>query len=795
MKGSFFMKKIAVIMMSVYVLLLSNVNAEVMIHKKDATVWGQEQLIKGKLVDMFVDQGVLYVNGTVFPFQIQARDSSFAVPIDICEGENLIYVEVDSSDITIASEMLLLKLGYKLRPEVFAYARVTGNDVQLQSQVIDNPGDHMLAYSWQVDHGNPSELELTAPNETATQIVVPPDAVNGEYYFDLIVVASDGDSTKARTFITVDASGMHPFDIRTDHAEWIDRAVLYEITPCDFVDHGKLNDITDKIPELADFGVSAIWLQPIFGTPDFDGMGYGITDYFSVRDDVGSESDLHRLVKTAHEHDLKVLLDIVPNHTFIHHPYAVDLREHGTSSHYYDYYQHDAEFDPAVPYSQYYNMDDDGFVNYFWDQLPNLNYDNPEVRRWMTEICRYWIEEFDIDGYRFDAVWGVTARRPDYTKELRLALKRIKPEILMLAEDKASWPSVFDERFDVGFDWTASEDWVSQWSWQVSYNDYWQDNNATIFNTWQQGRSHRLRMALTNDGNGYHPRAKILRFMGNNDIPHFIRHHGPERTKMTAALMFALNGVPLIFNGQEIGYSGPHPYFGHPIFKRGRSIESLDSEGLFPFYKKLIQLRKSYPALTDDNFKELPVEPNYYVYAFHRWSDSQDIVTVINMGDREVAVSLTLPVNELALDSLTMYYLTDLISGDVLSGLPEELCTVNFSIESYSTRIYLLADTLTKVAVELIAMQNISKSFDLLQNYPNPFNPSTTIAYEVPEELRVTLTVYNVLGEQVAVLVDETKSAGNYRINFTADNLPSGLYLYNLKIGSKSITRKMVLSK
>jgi len=109
--------------------------------------------------------------------------------------------------------------------------------------------------------------------------------------------------------------------------------------------------------------------------------------------------------------------------------------------------------------------------------------------------------------------------------------------------------------------------------------------------------------------------------------------------------------------------------------------------------------------------------------------------------------------------------------------------------------LYLMADTLTKVAVEPIAMQNISKSFDLLQNYPNPFNPSTTIAYEVPEELRVTLTVYNVLGEQVAVLVDETKSAGNYRINFTADNLPSGLYLYNLKIGSKSITRKMVLSK
>ncbi|UCE06022.1 MAG: hypothetical protein JSW07_20940, partial [bacterium] len=355
--------------------------------------------------------------------------------------------------------------------------------------------------------------------------------------------------------------------------------------------------------------------------------------------------------------------------------------------------------------------------------MPNLNYDNPEVQRWMTEICKYWIEVFDIDGYRFDAVWGVTARNPEYTQQLRLALKRIKPEILMLAEDKASWHNVFDERFDVAFDWASSEGWVSQWSWQVLYHDYWQDQNVTIFNSWQQGRNQRMRDALTNNEEGYHQSAKILRFMENNDTQRFIRHHGLERTKMVAALELSLPGVPLIYNGQEIGFDGLHPYYGQPIFKRGQSIQSLDTKGLFSYYQHLIKLKKSLPALHNDNFEELQISPSYYVFAIRRWHGDQNIFTVLNIGDQNETADLSIPINRLELDSMKTYYLTELLTGEIISGTAQDLQIINLDLNKYTAKIYILADTVTVTDVEEIVQSNKIRTFALMQNYPNPFNP------------------------------------------------------------------------
>jgi glycosidase len=320
------------------------------------------------------------------------------------------------------------------------------------------------------------------------------------------------------------------------------------------------------------------------------GHGYGITNYFKIRSELGTGADLNKLIQTAHHYGIKVMLDMVPNHSYIDHPYARNSVEYGTDSHYYDFYQRDVSFNPSVPYSEFYHPHPEGFVYYFWEDLPNLNYDNAEVQRWMIEICKYWIEQFDIDGYRFDAVWGVNARKPDFTRQLRLALKRIKPEILMLAEDKATSSMVFEEQFDVAFDWARDPYWVSKWSWQTEYNDWWEDKNYTIFNSaWHADN---LKYAINNYGLGYSPNAKILRFMENNDLHRFIRHHGLERTKMIAALMFALHGIPLIYNGQEIGFSQAHPYSTKYIFERHLPIKDQDPYGLFQYYQRLIQLRK-----------------------------------------------------------------------------------------------------------------------------------------------------------------------------------------------------------
>lgn len=150
-----------------------------------------------------------------------------------------------------------------------------------------------------------------------TSVTLPEDAPAGEYYFDLIGTTTDGDEVRARTFVTVGSEGLRPFDIETDHAAWIGRAVIYEIAPWYFARYWprqRFRMITEKIPEIASLGVTAVWLQPITATHG-GGQAYDVTDYFAdyfvVWSDLGTEEDLHDLVETAHAHG-KVAEAIIP---------------------------------------------------------------------------------------------------------------------------------------------------------------------------------------------------------------------------------------------------------------------------------------------------------------------------------------------------------------------------------------------------------------------------------------------------------------------------------------------------
>ena len=107
-----------------------------------------------------------------------------------------------------------------------------------------------------------------------------------------------------------------------------------------------------------------------------------------------------------------MLLDFVPNHTSDQHPWFVDAQANGPASVYWDYYDRDADGQPT---------------HYFdWTNLPNLNYSNPEVERFMLEAFSYWVREFGVDGFRTDACWGVKERKPDFWPKWRRELKRIK---------------------------------------------------------------------------------------------------------------------------------------------------------------------------------------------------------------------------------------------------------------------------------------------------------------------------------------------------------------------------------
>ncbi len=595
--------------------------------QRNAVVWLNRQTLTGQLDGFFTDQLLVRQNKRSFKITVR-KDSTFSFAVTLQQGENRFRIATVNTAPKMFSDALVLILGFNPEPVVKPYGLLKKSRLTLHLTTLQNPWKGPLHYLWSDDGRNPARCVITNKTDSVAGVALP--LKNGVYYFNLRVSTPE-DTAHFSTFVVRSDSGVRVFDMDSGHAPWIDTAIIYQITPSAFVRNGSYDDIAAKLDELKSLGINAIWLQPVYKTFR-GGQGYDVTDYFSLREDFGTSQQLKRLIEKARALNLKVLFDFVPNHTSIKHPYAQDYIRHGTRSHYYDFYQH--EISDGAPYSSFYNKDSLGFVNYFWADLVNLNYSNEEVQRWMIEACKYWIKKFDIDGYRFDAVWGVNARAPLFAKRLRTELKSIKPELLFLAEDKGADANVYKAGFDVAYDWTADTAWVSHWPWQYEYDA---KKNLTVFNHPDvTKRAALLQKALFGNGDPALPR---LRFMENNDLPRFIKSHNLEATKLAAALLFALPGIPMLYNGQEIGYTA-HPYSKHSVFKKDTSIQDLDSNDLFPFYQQLIGLRKKYAALQSSAIAHLPVFPQDKLVAFRRWKDNQAFVIVMNIDSASANATL-----------------------------------------------------------------------------------------------------------------------------------------------------------
>jgi glycosidase len=127
--------------------------------------------------------------------------------------------------------------------------------------------------------------------------------------------------------------------------------------------------------------------------------------------------------------------------------------------------------------------------------------------------------------------------------------------------------------------------------------------------------------------------------MENNDLPRFVATHSLQQTRMAAAFLFALPGIPLIYNGQEAGVK-THPYSGRPIFKDEYTIRQQDSSGLFDHYKKLIASRLKYPALTGANINEVKLDPSHAAIAFHRWEGKEHMIIILNADSIATEVAI-----------------------------------------------------------------------------------------------------------------------------------------------------------
>ncbi|HSK66742.1 MAG TPA: alpha-amylase family glycosyl hydrolase, partial [Anaerolineales bacterium] len=467
-------------------------------------------------------------------------------------------------------------------------------------------------YIWSARPNNPATNPEFTGEVAGTSVEFEPPTLEGEYYFSLRVIDEAGREDTSTTYFVVENGQPRIPDYDHENPTWVEEAIVYGVIPRLFGTPGA-QAIQDRLDLLADLGINAMWLAPINETNDY---GYSVIDYFELRDNFGSKDDFHAMVQAAHERGIRVLMDFVPNHTSNEHPYFKDTVEKGQDSPYWDFYDRDENGD----YTYYFD----------WTHLPNLNYENPEVRRMMLEAFSYWVRDFDVDGFRVDACWGVQQRRPDFWPEWRRELKRIKPDLLLLAEASARDPYNFDNGFDAAYDWTEN---LGNWAWARFWGE-----QAEEVDTAQMIES--LKYMLMGGPDEYHPDALIFRFLNNNDTgTRFIQTHGEPLTRVATALLLTLPGIPCIYTADDAG-QWFRPYFDvTPISFRERY------RGLRDYHKKLIALRKEIPSLHSRLWQLIEAEPANQVLGYVRFLDGNEepVLVLLNFSEEPAAVTLTLP--------------------------------------------------------------------------------------------------------------------------------------------------------
>src|SRR5438105_6226575 len=372
--------------------------------------------------------------------------------------------------------------------------------------------------------------------------------------------------------------------------EWVRDGVIYEIYERNFSPAGNFDGVTAQLDRLKDLGVTILWLMPVHPIGQEKKKGsigspYAVRDYYAINPDYGTKDDLKRLITEAHRRGMRVIIDIVANHT----AWDSVLMQHP------DWYKHDASGKITYPYD--------------WFDIAALDYHNAELRRYMTDMLKFWIREFDLDGFRCDVAGEVPT---DFWENARSELDKIKPDIFMLAE--AHKPELQLKAFELDYSWPLHS----------ALSDILQG----------RGRASDLRAAWESEAKDWPRGALHLRFSDNHDERRAIARFGERGALAASTFMFTLDGVPLIYNGMEAGdttESGAPALFEKlPIF-----WGNAERRPEFPrFYKQIIVLRKSSEALRSGSVNWLRNSDETRVVSFSRQTNTEEIVVAINFSNR-----------------------------------------------------------------------------------------------------------------------------------------------------------------
>jgi glycosidase len=393
---------------------------------------------------------------------------------------------------------------------------------------------------------------------------------------------------------------------------------------------GDLRGIREHLGYLHEFGVSTLWLTPVWKNTDSDYHGYHVVDFYALDDHMGSMSEYQALVADAHRQGMKVLIDYVVNHTGPHHPWANDPPTptwfHGSPAHHLEpAYTFTGLVDPHASPRQNLNTLDGWFAG----KLPDLNPDDPALALYLAQNAMWWIETAQLDGFRLDTFPYSTRQ---FWSGWHERLHQVYPQINAVGE-VADGDSTITSFFEGGRKQFDGVDSGLATVFDFPLRDALRD--VVI----KGAPMEKLVEVLRHDALYPHPET-LVTFIGNHDEVRFLSEKGSSPAKLEAAfgLLLTLRGIPQIYSGDEIAmpggddpdnrrdFPGGFPGDPHNAFTAGgRTAEQQD---VFAYVKALLALRQSHAALRTGKQWHIGWDDTYY--AFLRELPEEKLLVVYN---------------------------------------------------------------------------------------------------------------------------------------------------------------------
>ncbi len=525
--------------------------------------------------------------------------------------------------------------------------------------------------------------------------------------------------------------------------KWWQKAVFYQIYPRSFADGngdgiGDFKGITAKLDYLKDLGVDALWLSPHFPSPNWD-CGYDISDYCGVAPEYGSLEDFKTFLREAHARNLRVILDLVLNHTSDEHPWFLESKSSRDNPK-ADWYVWADE--PPNNWQSCFDGDawtyaperGQYFYHYFMKQQPDLNWRNPAVKQAVWDAARFWLD-LGVDGYRLDAI-GTIYEDPNltpHTVPMNLAELRRASELAQTPAEKKKIGKYWHEMFKNQWGGPGLHDLMKELRAVLKEYDgdrmlVGEDDNPDYMGDGDDELNLVFNFPLMRTESPLTPRwirknqqerlaalAKIsadawpCNTFGNHDSPRvYTRYrdgvHDAERARLALATVLTLKGTPFLYNGEEIGmtdYMITDPaklrdtmaswYYDslvkdlkvdhaeaaqraaemtrdkdrtpmqwantanggfspagvttwlpvNPNYAEGINVKDQHDNPLsmLSFYKRLLRVRKSTPALIEGDYQPLDTRSDDY-FAFLRKTAGQTVLVVLNFSEKRLTLKL-----------------------------------------------------------------------------------------------------------------------------------------------------------